>query len=320
MKQHSNLRDLSLALTAASALAACGGSGGGGGGGGGVNSDTKAALAGVAALSLAQTGISMADQAEEDQQMAKASQTEQCDSGSLTTTDETGPGPSGNQASPYHSGDFTKSRIEADNCRLSSSEGGFSFESFTDGDIEFGDAASETVSYIVADNYVSQMSGSFFGAIDMAMDGTMHLCDGCANPEDAESDIEIKAFMNMDMTFDGQRFIMTMGSSLSDMLSMSSAGETGGTGTHVINGRMKSEVVGTSCSFDATYETIQPMVTSNTYTENETVVSGDFQITIAGSGSHRVVISNGVVSVDGVVFSEEELAAIEDDCDFGMEE
>lgn len=315
MDKQLNFRTLTLTLTAAGMLAACGGSGGGGGG---ANSETKAALAGAAVLGLAQTGISMAEESE-DEQMAKATSSESCgDGGSVTYSDETGPGPSGAQASPYHSGDFTISKTEANQCRDSYNESGFSGSSYMDGSVEFGDAAGATVSYIVADDYVTEMSSNMFGSFDIAMDGTMHLCDGCASPEEAGADLEVKAFMNMDMEFDGQRFIMGMGSSLSDMLTMSSSGETGGTGTHVINGRMMAEVPGTDCSFDATYSTIEPMITSNAFTDEESVESGVFDVTIAGSGTHRVSISGGVVSVDGVAYTEEELAAMEQDCDIAM--
>lgn len=310
---------LILALAAGSTLMACGG---GGGGGGGPSSDAKAALAGVAALSIAQTGVGLASDAEEDQDfksLSKATEEVECDSGSQTITDDVGPGPSGDQASPYHDGSFTRTTIAANNCRVSFNESGFSFDSLTDGDVEFGDANSGTVNYIVADDYLSQTSGNLFGTLNMAMNGTMHICDGCSNPEDAESDLELKAFFEMDMAFDGERFIMAMGNSLQDMLSVQSSGVAGGAGTHEINGRMKAERPGTDCSFDATYETIQPMVTQNTFTENESVVSGELDVTIAGGGTHRVVIAGGVVSVDGVTFTEEDLEALETDCEVGVE-
>lgn len=313
------LYSLILAGAASFSMAACGGSSGGGGG---ASSEAKAAFAGIAALSIAQTGIDLADSADDDEPgvskaySSKATESIPCDSGSQTITDDVGSGPQGDKASPYHDGNFSRLRIEADNCRISTSAQGFSFSSRTNGKLNTGETNNGRVVYVVADNYFNKTKSSSFGTFETAFDGFMHICDGCANPQ-FNADQEMLAFIDMQLKTDEGPLNFAMGKGPKDLLSLRSSGVAGGAGEHYINGRMKTERPGKkNCSFDVTYTTEEPLITSSTYTDNETVESGLLQVKIAGGGSHTVAISGGVTSVDGVVYTEEDLAKFEDDCDF----
>ena len=319
-----------LPIAAGLLLVACGGSGGGSNGGqtpgDNSNDPVRAAVAGAAALSFAQSGISASQDADEGNSGAKSTEQVACDSGSQTITEDTGAGPGGGIASPYHSGDFQRLITSADACRHSASGDGFNFESYIDGMLNSGEAEDGRVIYIVAsdqngnyyNDFVTEFSGSAFdGTQSTRMGGIMHLCDGCSAPEYGH-DIEMRAFMRMDLPLEQAEFSMelggTNGTDATDQLSLRMSGTQGGAGEHEIYGRMAVDVIGTGCQFDARYNTLSPLVTENTFNADERVVSGEVQVTLADGGDFNVVISNGVISVNGVTYSQAELDAFSEDC------
>lgn len=323
----------SLLPLTAGLLMACGGSGGGNSDGpqtGDGSDPVRAAVAGAAALSFAQSGISASREAQE-QDSTKSTEQVPCDSGSQTITDDTGAGPSGGLASPFHSGDFARTVISADDCRNSASGEDFSFESYTDGMMQTGEAENGRVLYMLAsdlegnyyNDFVMEVSGSAFdGEQATRMGGIMHLCDGCSSPQHGH-DMEMRAFMRLSATFDQSEFAIEMGGTdatdATDQLDLRMSGSEGGSGQHEIYGRMAVDVVGSDCQFDARYNTISPLVTQNTFTADERVVSGEVQVTLKNGGDFNVVIANDVVSVNGVSYSQAELAAFGDACNAALE-
>ena len=324
-----------LPLTASLFLVACGGSSGGGGNDGtpspgDSNDPVRAAVAGAAALAFAQSGISASRDADEGSS-GKSTQQVACDSGSQSVTDDTGAGPSGGLASPYHDGDFARSVISADACRNSASGDGFSFESYMDGMLQSGEAENGRVLYMLAsdqegnyyNDFVMEFSGSGFnGDQSTRMGGIMHLCDGCSTPQHGH-DMEMRAFMRLSVAIDQAEYAIEMGGTnatdATDQLDLRMSGTEGGSGEHEIYGRMAVEVVGTGCQFDARYDTISPLLTENTFTADERVISGEIQVSLADGGDFNVVIANDVVSVNGVSYTQAQLAAFNDDCSSAFE-
>lgn len=326
MSPGSPISSRSLLIIGASAvlLAACSSSSGGGG----ASEEERAAFAGIAALGIAKFGIDMIDDFDDGDVGAFSAvatkNTEQlpCDSGQQSFTDDTGPGPSGGEASPFHSGTFDRVRIEADDCRLSAN----GFSSRTDGIFEVGEAEGGSVAYFRAsdlsgslDGFFTSESSGFGGGIFSRQRGLMHVCDECSSPQHG-STFELLAFLRSEMRF-GDEFDgrFTMGNSVDDRLDMRFTGQMGGQGQSEIYGRLGFEMAGNPCSFDAVYDTISPIVTENSFTENEVVTGGELNIDMVGGGSFNVQIANNTITVNGVTYTEAELEALAARCDFEEE-
>lgn len=315
-------------------LAACGGSSGGGGSSALPEQD-RAVVAGLVGLGVAQAGLDTGMEAGEEGEPAgltlsartapapRLDDPNPCDSGSTSITEGLAAGPS-ELDSPYHDGQFDRVRISANDCRIESGGGGFSFFSRTDGVFEFGEAEGGDVFYFrAADSsdsiegfYQMESSGDFIGNMNVRMRGLAHGCDGCSSPEHG-GQFELVSFLRIEQTLDGNSMSFIQGDSLGSPLEMRFTGTEGGTGESVINGRLGFSMTGNPCSFDAVYETVNPLTTVNSFTENETITGGELNISMVGGGSYNVqFLGPDSVMVNGTMLTEADLQRLEEQCAF----
>lgn len=317
-----------IAITAVTLSACGGGSGSGGGGGSSLTSQDQAAVAALGASGFANAGLAASEQGEPDddsspqpfQATPRNSQSMPCDSGSQTTTESTGAGPT-NLSSPFHSGQFELIEINAQNCVISMSEQGFSFSSSTDGQFTVGTAEGESVMFVEAVNYQQSMSSNFqeFGDIELAMNGILHSCEGCSSPQSG-GDFELVAALEQRFSFGGTAPVdLAFGDGFSAPFILSSSGVQGGAGETTLTGRMAVNQSGTNCGFDAVYETVSPIITENAFTENERAIAGELNVTADGT-THRVEFQGNVVLVDGQPFDQSRIEELQNTCSFAFDD
>jgi len=298
-----------------------GGNGGNGGNGGGdtITSRDKAAASGVAAALLPKFSSDFADDVSDDDgstQSLQTKQQDQCnDGGSLETSEFTA-----DVGSPFAS-QLDVVRIEADNCRNSSSGGGFSVSSRQDGILEVGSAENERVTYIFASDlggdpdsgepFVSETSGSGFPNSSIEQRASLNVCDGCSSPTQGGTQ-EIVGFLAGSFDFgDGERFDVAFGESTENGIEVI-AKDMGATTESTINGVFSFDD-GTECSLKADYQTVSPVVTSNSGDGRAT--SGELNVTIDDGETFNVQFnSDGSAIVNGRTYTVQELDALEDAC------
>lgn len=156
--------------------------------------------------------------------------------------------------------------------------------------------------------------------------GEFYACNGCVggdlNEFNGAVDLDTTAvgFLDMAFDFDTQQnngsFAITLGESLTTPFELQTT-DVGNDDAKVdINGRFAADSDEGACSFDVTYETIEPPTVQDFSTGDPTTVNGEIDVTFNDSGTeHRVEYDgNGNVFVDGefVELSDD----VEDDCDF----
>lgn len=317
------IRSGALILFSGIALTACGGGGGGSGGnGGGAPAEEKAATAGVAASLMAKFAPAAAQQAEEGDdssttQSLRTKQQDPCgDSGSISTTQSTE-----DVGSPFAES-LNVMTTTANDCRESGSDGSFSFSSRQDGVLKSGEAGQGTVSYIQASDisgdpangpYIFQVTSSGGGSnvnVDGSFRGELHVCDGCANPTDGGTQEVIGYFESSFAGNDVPNYSTTMGDGPDSPVTIIIEEREANTLTS-IDGRFGfSDNAG--CDISSTYETVSDLVVDNS---SGNTVGGELNVTVDDGTTLNVAFnSDGSVTVDNRTFTQEELAALADDC------
>lgn len=309
-------------------ISACGGSSGGGGGNGGgdsnISSRDKAAASGVAAALLPKFGSDLAEGMDDDEstQSLQTKQQDACnDGGSLSTTEFTD-----DVGSPFAS-QLQVNRIVADDCRNSSSGDGFSFSSRQNGILETGFAEDDRVLYVFASDlagdpdsgepFISETTGSGIPASSIRQRALLHVCDGCSSPTQGGTQ-EIFGFLVGSFDFgDGESFNIALGESSDNGIELI-AKDLGATTESTINGLFSFDD-GSECSLKAEYQTVSPVVTSNSGDGRPT--SGELNVTIDDGDSFNVKFnSDGSVTVGNRTYTLEELDALEDACVSDLDE
>lgn len=273
-------------------------------GSGGMNDEDRAA----AAASASVLSGSLDDPPDEDDdggdgansgnslmgQFARASTRamEHCDGGG---THETGVDAGQDVGSPYTTDTID---VEWDYYQDCVAGEGTDFESFTDGYGAGGATQDQTVMYSrwASDPNASLDDLGFF-TMESSMgnwrfSGEMHTCDACA-------DFHFANEMFVRWEIENEDTLATIGwGRPNDFLV--SEGSMNGTGLEqTIDGYMMMSVDGTPCDLEVEYSTVTPLQLENFGTVDETIVSGELNIEIVGSGTFNAEYINGELYIDG---------------------
>lgn len=152
--------------------------------------------------------------------------------------------------------------------------------------------------------YVSETRSGSVSLVNK-MHGELYNCEGCldgdlSNFNGNPNDVTASAFMVMRLEADSEWFKLQMGDSVADHFVM--------VAKDVGSGRVKMEVDGrlihedhNRCNFDVTYDTEQPVVTTNFQQGGDETEDGRINVTDNSSGEVYVVEfhANGDVTVNG---------------------